>query len=65
MKCHGKIPLNNEYTLKNEGQEYKTGNVLGSVLVGGGKEMERRKGELWWVYLTYLCENRKKNRDLK
>jgi hypothetical protein len=34
MKYHGKLPLNNEYILKSEGQECKTGLIRGWVLVG-------------------------------
>jgi hypothetical protein len=38
VKYHGETSLNNEYTIKNGGQEYKTGPVQWWILVGGDRE---------------------------
>jgi hypothetical protein len=43
VKYPDETPLNNEYTLKNEGQDYKTGSARGQILVRGGGRMEGAK----------------------
>jgi hypothetical protein len=59
VKYQGKIPLNNQYTLKNEGQEGKTGTVWGRILVVGERvNGEGEEGQIWSTYLLHVYENR-------
>jgi hypothetical protein len=55
VKYHSETTLNNEYGLKNEGQECKTGPVTGRVLVGGAGWIERLKEGAYGQCALYVC----------
>jgi hypothetical protein len=58
VKYHSKTPSNNEYTLKNEEQECKTGTTGGWILVGGRREKGKSdQGLILLMHFIYLYEN--------